>query len=115
MRDKKYSSEAATRYGLAVALARKGDWAAAEKELQAARVKDFLNYYITVEMEEYDPDYDQMLYYLGYGGSTFKKVYRDGELGRAVSPYVLPNDLIVPYGARDLATAIMQQLEAAVM
>lgn len=76
-----------------------------EKELQAARVKDFLNYYITVEMEEYDPDYDQMLYYLGYGGSTFKKVYRDGELGRAVSPYVLPNDLIVPYGARDLATA----------
>jgi len=76
-----------------------------EKEQQAARVKDFLNYYITVEMEEYDPDYDQMLYYLGYGGSTFKKIYRDGGLGRAVSPYVLPNDLIVPYGARDLATA----------
>jgi hypothetical protein len=76
-----------------------------EKELQAARVKDFLNYYITVEMEEYDPDYDQMLYYLGYGGSTFKKIYRDGDLGRAVSPYVLPKDLIVPYGARDLATA----------
>jgi hypothetical protein len=76
-----------------------------EKEMQATRVKDFLNYYITVEMEEYDPDYDQMLYYLGYGGSTFKKVYRDGDLGRAVSPYVLPKDLIVPYGARDLATA----------
>ena len=76
-----------------------------DKEQQAERVKDFLNYYITVEMEEYDPDYDQMLYYLGYGGSTFKKVYRDGDLGRAVSPYVLPNDLIVPYGARDLATA----------
>jgi len=75
------------------------------KQQQAERVKDFLNYYITVEMEEYDPDYDQMLYYLGYGGSTFKKVYRDGDLGRAVSPYVLPNDLIVPYGARDLATA----------
>ena len=75
------------------------------KEQQAERVKDFLNYYITVEMEEYDPDYDQMLYYLGYGGSTFKKVYRDGDLGRAVSPYVLPKDLIVPYGARDLATA----------
>lgn len=75
------------------------------KEQQAERVKDFLNYYITIEMEEYDPDYDQMLYYLGYGGSTFKKVYRDGDLGRAVSPYVLPKDLIVPYGARDLATA----------
>ena len=75
------------------------------KEQQAERVKDYLNYYITVEMEEYDPDYDQMLYYLGYGGSTFKKVYRDGDLGRAVAPYILPKDLIVPYGARDLATA----------
>jgi len=76
-----------------------------EKEAQGARVKDYLNYVITEEMEEYDPDYDQMLYYLGYGGSTFKKVYYDGEFGRAVSPFVLPKDLIVPYGARDLRTA----------
>jgi hypothetical protein len=76
-----------------------------EKEAQADRVKNYLNYVITEEMEEYDPDYDQMLYYLGYGGSAFKKVYYDGEFGRAVSPYVLPNDLIVPYGSRDLRTA----------
>ena len=76
-----------------------------EKEAQAQRVKDYMNYQITVEMEEYDPDYDQMLYYLGYGGSTFKKVYYDGDLQRAVSPYVLPKDLIVPYSARDLMTA----------
>ena len=76
-----------------------------EKEAQAERVKNYMNYQITVEMEEYDPDYDQMLYYLGYGGSTFKKVYYDGDLQRAVSPYVLPKDLIVPYSARDLMTA----------
>ena len=76
-----------------------------EKEQQAERIKAYMNYQITVEMEEYDPEYDQMLFYLGYGGSAFKKVYYDGELQRAVSPYVLPKDLIVPYSARDLGTA----------
>jgi hypothetical protein len=76
-----------------------------EKEQQAERVKNYLNYYITSEMEEYDPEYDQMLYYLGYGGSTFKKVYFDPELGRAVAPVIYPNDLIVPYNARDIRTA----------
>lgn len=76
-----------------------------EKEQQAERVKSYMNYQITVDMEEYDPEFDQMLFYLGYGGSAFKKVYYDGELQRAVSPYVLPKDLIVPYSARDLGTA----------
>ena len=76
-----------------------------EKEGQADRVKNYLNYYITTEMEEYDPEYDQMLYYLGYGGSTFKKVYYDSDLQRAVSPVIYPNDLIVPYHARDIRTA----------
>ena len=76
-----------------------------EKEQQADRVKNYLNYYITNEMEEYDPEYDQMLYYLGYGGSTFKKVYYDSDMQRAVSPVIYPNDLIVPYHARDIRTA----------
>jgi hypothetical protein len=46
-----------------------------EIQAQADRVKAFMNYQITEVMEEYDPEYDQMLYYTGYGGSTFKKVY----------------------------------------
>lgn len=76
-----------------------------EKEHQAERVKTFMNYQITQVMEEYDPDFDQMLYFLGYGGSMFKKVYYDSYLGRATSPYIQPKDLIVPYAARDLLTA----------
>ena len=76
-----------------------------ERESQAERVKTYMNYQITQVMEEFDPDYDQMLYYVGYGGSAFKKVYYDGYLGRATSPYILPKDLIVPYAARDLSTA----------
>jgi hypothetical protein len=75
-----------------------------EKEAQAERVKTFMNYQITQVMEEYDPDFDQMLYFVGYGGSAFKKVSYDGYLGRATSPYILPKDLIVPYSARDLMT-----------
>lgn len=76
-----------------------------EKEAQAERVRSFMNYQITEVMEEYDPDYDQMLFYLGYGGSTFKKVYYDGVLGRGVSLFIQAKDLIVPYSARDLRTA----------
>jgi hypothetical protein len=76
-----------------------------EKEAQADRVKTFMNFQITEVMEEYDPDFDQMLYYLGYGGSMFKKVYYDDYLERATSPYIQPKDLIVPYAARDLTTA----------
>ena len=74
-------------------------------EEQADRVRSYINYQITHVMEEYDPDFDQMLYFVGYGGSAFKKVYYDGFLGRATSPYILPKDMIVPNTARDLLTA----------
>ena len=72
---------------------------------QAERVKEYMNYKITYEMEEYDPELDQMLFYLPIVGSTFKKVYFDPLKGRAVSKFVHAEDLIVPYGATDLVTA----------
>ena len=72
---------------------------------QAERVKEFMNYKITYEMEEYDPEMDQMLFYLPIVGSTFKKVYFDPLKGRAVSKFVHAEDLIVPYGATDLVTS----------
>ena len=75
-----------------------------EKEAQAHRVKDFMNYYITNVMEEYTPEFDQMLFYLPLAGSTFKKVYYDESLGRAVSKFVPAEHLIVPYETSDLET-----------
>ncbi len=77
----------------------------AEKEAQSARVKDFMNYQITEVMEEFDPDTDQMLFYLPLSGSTFKKIYFDPTKARAVSAFVPSEDLVVPYSATDLATA----------
>ena len=71
-------------------------------EEQAQRVKEFMNYQITHVMEEYDEDLDQMLFYLPLAGSAFKKVYYDESSGRAVSKFVAPEDLIVPYYTTDL-------------
>ena len=71
-------------------------------EAQAYRVKEFMNYYITNVMEEYTPDFDQMLFYLPLAGSTFKKVYYDETIDRAVSKFVPAQDIVVPYGATDL-------------
>jgi len=76
-----------------------------EKEAQASRVKNFMNYQVTEVMEEFDPDTDQMLFYLPLSGSTFKKVYFDPTKGRAVSAFVPAEDLVVSYSATDLNTA----------
>jgi len=76
-----------------------------EIENKADRVKEFLNYQIMYEMEEYEPEFDQMLYYLGNAGSAFKKVYFDQQLNRPVSKFVPAEDLVVPYTATDLRSA----------
>ena len=72
---------------------------------QAERVKNYMNYEITCTMEEFDPELDQMLFYLPIVGSTFKKIYFDPLLQRAVSKFVHAEDVIVPYSATDLLTA----------
>ena len=76
-----------------------------ETEKQARRVQEYMNYQIMYEMEEYEPEFDQMLYFLGLAGSSFKKVYRDDILNRPVSKFVPAEDIIVPYTAVDLKTA----------
>ena len=75
-----------------------------EVEAQAQRVKDYMNYMITDEMEDYDPDMDQMLFYLPLAGSSFKKVYYDADLARPVAKFVPAEDLVVPYLSTDLDT-----------
>ncbi len=73
-----------------------------EKVAQAARVKDFMNYQLMVNMKEYEPEFDQMLFNLPLSGSTFKKVYYDAILQRSVSKFVPAEDLYVPYTATSL-------------
>ena len=84
-----------------------------QKEAQAQRVKDYMNYELMEKMEEYEPEFDQMLFHLPLAGSTFKKVYYDDLLGRAVSKFVPADDLVVPYSATSLedAEAIIQTIK----
>jgi len=77
----------------------------AETESQAERVQEFMNYYIMNVMQEYDPELDQLLFYLPLAGSAFKKIYFDFVLKRAVSKFIPPEDLIVPYEAPDMYSA----------
>ena len=73
-----------------------------EKEQQAVRVKEFMNYYLMNVMEDYTPELDQMLFYLPLAGSTFKKVYFDETLDRAISSFVPAEHLVVPYECSSL-------------
>jgi len=75
-----------------------------EVEAQSQRVKDYMNYLITDEMEDYDPDMDQMLFHLPLAGSAFKKIYYDPNLARPVAKFVPAEDLVIPYLSTDLDT-----------
>ena len=76
-----------------------------DKIEKANRVKNFMNYQITYKMEEFDPEMDQLLFYLPLSGSAFKKIYYDPSLGRATARFIKAEDLVVPYYAVDLLTA----------
>tara|TARA_R100001443_G_scaffold24308_4_gene36639 strand:- start:7738 stop:10161 length:2424 start_codon:yes stop_codon:yes gene_type:complete len=88
----------------------------AAKEQQSQRVKEFMNYQITYNMEEYDPELDQLLFYLPLSGSAFKKVFYDPSKARAVSNFIMAEDFIVSYSTTDLldcprATHVIQMTE----
>ena len=84
-----------------------------EKEMQSDRVKEYMNWQLMDQMKEYEPEFDQMLFYLPLAGSAFKKVYYDDLLGRAVSKFVPAEDLVVPYSATSLedATAVIHVIK----
>ncbi len=76
-----------------------------ERERQAQRVKNDLNYILTEKMSEYRGEHERMLFALPLAGAAFKKVYYDPTLGRPASIYIPAEDFVAPYGASDLQTA----------
>ena len=81
-------------------------FATPQTDLQAARVQEYMNYMLTQEMKEYDPETDQLLFYLPLSGSAFRKVHFDQSLGRPVSRFIPSEKLIVPYGTTSLDDAV---------
>ena len=76
-----------------------------EKEEQAKRLEDYMNYQLTVEDQGYFWDVDQMLFYLPMSGSAFKKIYIDPITEMTTGRYVTAEDFIVPYYCKDLQSA----------
>ena len=74
------------------------------KEDAAARVREDMNYQLTVKMPEYRAEHERMLWSLALAGSAFKKVYFDPNLDRQVAVFIPAEDFVVPYGASDLLT-----------
>ena len=75
-----------------------------QREEQSQRIKEYMNYQISHNMEEYDPDMDSLLFYLPLSGSAFKKIYYDVDLERAVAKFIPSDDLYVPYLSTDILT-----------
>jgi len=73
-----------------------------EKLSKAERIKEYMNYELTCGMPDYTPEFDQSLFFAGYGGSVFKKVYQDPQTGKMVSKLVLPDDLFIPYNGSSI-------------
>lgn len=70
-------------------------------DLGNALEKD-MNHYLTVTATEYVPDTDRMLFYIGFGGDGFKKVYNCPLRRRPVSESVDAEDIIVSNASTDL-------------
>ncbi len=76
-----------------------------EKKNSATRVQDDMNYQLTDVMSEFRPEHERMIWGLGLSGNAFKKVYYDLSLARQTSTFVPAEDIVVPYGAKDLQTS----------
>ena len=76
-----------------------------EKEHQAHRVDQFMNYQVTEQMSEYFDEFERMLFHLPLIGSAFKKIYFDSNLNRPVSEFVPIDQFYVSYYATDLRRA----------
>ena len=76
-----------------------------EIEEQGRRVREFMNWQVTNEMQEYFPDLDQLLFHLPLVGQAFKKVWWDANMDRQCSQFVKAEDFVVAPESKDLYTS----------
>ena len=76
-----------------------------DKELQANRVQNFMNYQVTEQMPEYFDEFERMLFHLPLIGSAFKKLYYDATVKRPKSEFIPIDQFYVSYYATDLSNA----------
>ena len=76
-----------------------------ERQEQANRVQNFMNYQLTEQMPEYFDEFERMLFHLPLIGSAIKKVYYDAGIERPVSEFVPIDQFYVSYYASNLRKA----------
>ena len=76
-----------------------------EREDQATRVQDFMNYQFTEQISEYFDEFEKMLFHLPLIGSAFKKMYYDPALRRPCSEFIPIDQFYVSYYASDIQKA----------
>jgi hypothetical protein len=76
-----------------------------EKENQAMRVQNFMNYQLTEQMPEYFDEFERMLFHLPLIGSSFKKIYYNASFKRPVSEFIPIDQFYVSYNASNLRNA----------
>jgi len=76
-----------------------------DKQEQANRVQNFMNFQVTEQMPEYFDEFERMLFHLPLIGSAFKKVYYSATLKRPVSEFIPIDQFYVSYYATDLRNA----------
>lgn len=76
-----------------------------EKQLQADRVREYMNYQLTEQMPEYYDETERMLFHLPLFGSSFKKMYYDAGEDRPVNEFVPIDQFVVSNYAPNLKSA----------
>lgn len=64
-------------------------------ENKGEKVRNWLNYYLTIVDKAYYSDFERFLIHLGFNGSAFKKVYYDNLLKRPISRFIISDDFII--------------------
>ena len=73
-----------------------------EKQKLAERVEDEMNFILTEQMPEYREETEQLLFWMGFEGSGFRKIYYDPVQKRPMAIMVPAHDFVVAYGTTDL-------------
>ena len=76
-----------------------------ERQDQAKRVQDYMNFQLIEVMTEYRSETEKLLFSLPLAGSAFRKIYFDPSLGRPTSMFVPAEDFVVAYNEADLEQA----------
>ena len=76
-----------------------------DREKQARRVQEYMNYQLIEVMTEYRSETEKLLFSLPLAGSAFRKIYFDPSLGRPTSMFVPAEDFVVSYNESELEHA----------